>query len=238
MSCSAKFLFRITTLLFLCIICGASNAPAQQCRVSIQQIENAAELRGFRLGMTFDQARTRVPQIRFGRADQFGVTKTSISPSYDTRFDQASFPDVRTISLDFLDGKLTTLWIGYESSFKWNDVEEFVSGISQTMKLPGTWSPRRNGKELRCDGFTVFVSMIGGGPGIRLTDDSAEETIAARREEAAAATETTVIGDKVTKLYYPAQCPAVESVAPLNRTSFKDKDEAEKAGFTVAKSCE
>jgi len=238
MSCPAKlFLYKIG-LLFLLVLCWTSSASAQQCKLKIDQVRNAPELHGFRLWMTFDEVKARVPQVRFGAPDEFGVTKFSISPSYDTSFDQASFADVRTISFDFLDGKLTSLWIGYENSFKWPTVDEFVGGISKSLNLPGAWSPKKNGKQIQCDGFTVFVSIIAGGPSVRLSEDAAEATIAQRREEAAAAAEALVIGDTKTKLYYSAGCEALEEVPVLNRISFKDKDEAEKAGYKVAKECE
>ncbi|MGZ8848406.1 MAG: hypothetical protein ACXW3C_18240 [Pyrinomonadaceae bacterium] len=219
------------------VLCCVANASAQ-CGLKIDQIANVPELRGFRLGMTFDQVKVRVPQIQFGRADDIGVTSTSINPSYDPLFDQASFADVRTISLDFLDGSLTSLWIGYEKSFKWKDVDQFVDGISKSLNLPSRWSPKKAGQQLRCDGFTIFVSMIAGGPSLRLTEDAAEETIGLRREAAVAADESMVIGDKVTKLYYPAGCDSLESVAALNRISFKNRDEAEAAGYKLAKGCE
>jgi len=114
-----------------------------------------------------------VPQIQFDGADEFGVSKTSISPFFDPRFDKASFADVRTVSLDFLDGKLVTLWIGYESTFKWKTLDEIVAGISKSLNLPAGWPAKRGGRQLSCEGFSVFVSMIGGGPSIRITDETA-----------------------------------------------------------------
>ena len=238
MSCPSKFLLLKIGLLVSFVVCVSGNASAQQCSLKADQMANASELRGFHLGMTFDEVKARVPQVRFGDADEFGVTKTSISPSYDPSFDQASFADMRTISFDFLDGKLTTLWIGYEGSFKWPTVDGFVDGISKSLKLPAAWSPRKNGKQIQCDGFTVFVSLIAGGPSVRFAEDAAEASIALRREQAAEAAELLVIGDATTKLYYPAACDALEHVAPVNRINFKDKDEAEKAGYKLAKACE
>jgi hypothetical protein len=188
--------------------------------------------------MTFDQVQAREPLVRFGRADEIGVVKTSINPLYDQRFDQAKFAGVRTISFDFLDGKLTTLWIGYENSFKWQTIDDFVTGISKPLTLPPTWAPTRGGKQLHCDGFTVLVSLIAGSPSIRLTDDAADEVIATRREEAAAAAEARVTGDRMTKVYYPADCEAAENVSVQNRIVFKDKEEAEKAGYKLAKGCQ
>jgi len=221
----------------------AANVSAQQstCSLKIDQLPDAAELRGFHLGMTYDQVKARVPPIQFGRADQFGVAKTSINPSFGPQFDKASFADVRTISLDFLDGKLVSLWIGYESTFKWQKLDEFVAGMSKSLNLPAAWSPKRGTQQLTCDGFSVLASVIAGSPSIRLADEAAQETIANRREAAAAAAEAAalaVIGDPRTKLYYPSDCSELQKVPEAIRVTFKDKDEAEKAGYKLAKDCQ
>lgn len=234
---------KTTLWLVLAALFTITTATAQQsnCSVKIDQLPDAPELRGFRLGMTYDQVKALVPPIRFGPADQFGVAKTSINPSYDPSFDKASFADVRTISLDFLDGKLVSLWIGYDSTFKWQKLEEFVAGMSRTLNLPASWPAKRGAPQMTCDGFSVLASIIAGSPGIRLTDDAAQETIAARREEAAAAAEAAaleVIGDQRTKLYYPSDCSEREKVPEANRVTFKDKDAAEKAGYKLAKDCQ
>lgn len=233
----SRFLLQIFGSILLCLI-SVLSISAQQCSVRSDQLPDAPELRGFRLGMTLDQIKARVPQVQYGRPDEIGLTKTSINPLYDQRFDKAAFADIRTISFDFLDGKLTTLWIGYESSFKWQSVDDFVTGISKSLNVSGLWSPKRGGQQLRCDGFTVYVALIAGSPSIRLTDDAADETIAARREEVTAAAEARVIADKITKLYYPADCDAGEKVAPPDRIVFTNKEEAEKAGYKLAKNCE
>ena len=57
------------------------------------------------------------------------------------------------------------------------------------------------------------------------------------REEAAAAADF-VFGDQQTKLYYPSDCSALNKVSEANRIKFKDKDEAEKAGFRLASECQ
>jgi len=174
-----------------------SIASAQQrsCSLKLDQLPDAPELRGFRLGMTYEQVKSRVPQIAFAQADEFGVSKTSISPFFDPRFDKTSFADVRTISLDFLDGKLVTLWIGYESTFKWPTLDTFVAGFSKSLNLTAEWPAKRGGRQLNCEGFSVFVSIIGGGPSIRVMDEAAQEVIATRREAAAANEEQDALGD-------------------------------------------
>jgi hypothetical protein len=191
--------------------------------------------------MTFDQAKARVPQIQQARPDEFGVARISINPYFDPSFDKAKFADVRTISLDFLDGRLVSLWIGYESSFKWQTVDAFVAGFSKALNIPAEWPSKRGGRQLSCNGFTVLASMIAGSPSVRISEDAAQETIASRREEAAAAAEAAeamVIGDQQTKLYYPSDCSAVSGVKESSRIKFKDKEEAEKAGFKLAKDCQ
>ena len=216
----------------------AASAQIPTCSLKIDQLPDSAELRGFRLGMTYDQVKARVPQVQFGHADQFGIAKISINPYFDPRIDKAGFADVRTISLDFLDGRLVTLWIGFESTFKWESLDKFVAGMSKALSLPATWSPKRGGRQISCAGFSVFASLIAGGPNIRLADEAAQETIATRREEAAEAADALVIGDQRTKVYYPSGCAGLESIAAPDRIRFKDKDEAEKAGFKLAKGCQ
>jgi hypothetical protein len=204
-------------------------------------LPESAELRGFRVGMTFEQAKARVPQIQLAHPDEFGVAKISINPYFDPSFDKNTFADVRTISLDFLDGRLVSLWIGYEGTFKWQTLDAVVAGFSKALTLPADWQSKRGGRQLSCNGFTVLASMIAGSPSVRISEDAAQETIATRREEAAAAAEAAeamVIGDRQTKLYYPSDCSAVSGVKESNRIKFKDKDEAEKAGFKLAKDCQ
>jgi hypothetical protein len=225
-------------IFFVLLLTGCGHIATGQCSLKSDQLSDPPELHGFRLGMTPEQAKARVPLIQFGHADEIGVIKTSINPLYDPHFDKVTFADVRTISLDFLDEKLTTLWIGYEPTFKWQTVNAFVTGISKSLNLPAAWTVKRGGQQLHCDGFTIAVSLIAGSPSVRLSDDSADEIIATRREEARAAAESRVTGDIISKLYYPADCETSESIPVQNRTIFKDKEEAEKAGYKLAKDCQ
>jgi len=229
-----------TSCRLILILLSTINVFAQQpgCTVKLEQLPEAAELRGFHLGMTYDQVKARVPQVQFGRVDQFGVTKTSINPLFDPRFDKASFADVRTISLDFLDGQLVNLWIGYESTFKWQTVDEFVAGMSQALHLPANWPAKRGARQLSCSGFSISAALVAGSPSIRLTNETAQETIAARREEAAAAAEAMVIGDTRSKTFFPSDCDGADAIPAPSRITFKNREEAEKAGYKLAKDCQ
>lgn len=245
-------------LVTLCLL------PAQvvfgQCTQKIATLPAAPELYGFRLGMTRDDIKTLVPQTQFPKTDHFGVTKTTINPSFDPKIDQKKFEGVRSISLDLLDDRLTSLWIGYDDTYRIKTIDEFVTSISQSLKVSGNWSSwRSRGQQLRCADFQLIVSTLAGGPSLRVLDFAAEDTIAARRQEkeeqdslaeaAAAASENGeqetngdnqanhIVGDKQSKTYYPNGCHPAKEISDANKAVFKTVEEAEKAGFKLARNC-
>lgn len=238
--------------------------PAQmvfgQCTQKIATLPPAPELLGFRLGMTRDEIKTLVPQTVFPKADHFGVTKTTINPHFDPKIDQKKFEDVRSISLDLLDDRLTSLWIGYEDTYRIKTVDEFVSAISKSLQVSGNWSSwKSRGQQLRCADFQLIVSTLAGGPSLRILDFAAEDTIAVRRQEkeeqdslaeaaaaegnakeSAADVETEaqpIIGDKQSKTYFPNGCHPAKEISDANKAVFKTVADAEKAGFKPAKNC-
>jgi hypothetical protein len=227
-------------LLILVSFCACSRSTAQpsHCSLKLDQLKDTPELFGFRLGMNFDQIKARSSLIKFGRPDKFGVVKTTINPHYEPRFEKTTFPDVRTISLDFLDGRLVTLWIGYEATFKWPKLDEFVANVSKSLDVPADWPVKRNGRQLYCDGFSVFASIIARGPSIRITDEVAQSVIADRREKAAESEDAEVVGDTRTLSYYPSDCSAKDGVPAPRRTTFRNKTEAESAGYKLARGCQ
>ena len=226
-------------LLFAAIV----SAQGNQCSAKIADLPQAPELRGFRLGMTPEEAKTRVPQIAFGHTDEFGVSKTSINPDFDSRIDKTNFEDVRTVSLEFLDGRVTSLWLGYEDSFKWKSTDEFVKGISQALGVPTEWTAKGRGQQLKCADFELSVSVIAGGPSLHIVDLPAAETLVTRRqarEDAAEAQEAAtapVIGNTGNKTYYPVGCQSLKDVPEKKRIAFNSQEEAEKAGYKRASSC-
>ena len=232
-------------LLFL-----AQSAPAQ-CTKKMSDLPAAPELLGFRLGMTRDQVKARVPQTHFGKADPFGVVKTTINPYFDPTIDKTKFEGVRSISLDLLDERLTSLWIGFDETFKAHTVEEFVKLISQSLQVEGNWSSwKSRGQQLRCADFQLIVTTVAGGPSFRLIDTAADDLVAERRqakeEQDALAeaggntnesTEPEIVADKNSRTYYPAGCEPAKQIADANKVTFKNAAEAEKAGFKAAKNC-
>ncbi|HEU4769486.1 MAG TPA: hypothetical protein VFS77_19120, partial [Pyrinomonadaceae bacterium] len=217
----------------------------------LAELPATPELFGFKLGMTKDEIKAHVPTTAFGRTDPFGVSKTTINPYFDPKIDKTKFADVRSISLDLLDDKLTSLWIGYENTFKAKTIDDFVKLISQSLQVPASWdSWRSRGQQLRCADFQLIVTSVAGGPSLRVLDVSAEETVAMRRQEKeeqdslveAGATENSetpeIIADKQTRTYYVGTCRPEKEIPEANKTVFKTTDEAEKAGFKLARNCQ
>ena len=238
------FLFSLLLLLL------AQTASAQ-CTKKLAELPVAPELLGFRLGMTKEQIKVAVPQTKFGRADDFGVSKTTINRHCDEKIDKTKFEGVRSISLDLLDDRLTSLWIGFDETFKAPTADEFVKLISQSLQVTGKWSSwKSRGQQLRCADFQLIVTIVAGGPSLRVLDVGAEDTVAARRQakeeqdetaESAAEDETTeaaeIIADKQSKMYYTNGCQPTKEIGENNKVTFKTTTDAEKAGFKPAKDC-
>lgn len=238
-------------ILFPLLLLLLVQSVSGQCTKKTSDLPAAPELLGFHLGMTKDQIKARVPQTVFGRPDHFGVTKTTINPYFDPTIDKTKLEGVRSISLDILDDRLTSLWIGFDETYKAHTVEEFVKQISQSLQLDGNWSSYRSrNQQLRCADFQLIVTTVAGGPSFRLIDTAADNLIAERRqakeEQDAAAeannssdggTEAEIIADRHSKTYYPAGCEPAKEIDEANKVTFKTAAEAEKAGFKAAKNC-
>lgn len=247
---SSKKLFLAAATLVL-LLCAFPVAIAQTvpCKLSLSSLTAAPELKGFQLGMTMEQAKIHVPQIVFGPTDALGSSKTTINPSFDPRADKSRFQDVRTISLDFLDSRLVSLWIGYDTNFKWTTVSDFAAGISQSLSLPNAWTDwKLRGKQMSCADFEMTISMIAQSPSFRIVDTAATATLAERRtaaaseaeaedEEEASAPEEEIIGDSKSKTYYLPTCQPTTEIREANRVIFKTILDAEKAGYKRLKGC-
>ena len=242
-----SYLLRL--LLIISIITTLAVFAQSQCTQKLTELPPTPELLGFHMGMTKEEVKVRVPQTVFGRTDDFGVSKTTINPYFDPKIDKSKFESVRSVSLDLLDDHLTSLWIGYDETFKVQSIDDFVKLISESLKIQGAWSSwKSRGQQIRCDGFQLIVATVAGGPSLRILDTTAEEMIAARRqakEERDSAIESgqgvdanvEIVGDKQAKVYYLTNCPPAREVSEANKILFKSGEEAEKAGYKLGKSC-
>jgi hypothetical protein len=115
------------------------------------------------------------------REDEFGFTSLNIFPDYESGIDKPSFEGVRTVSLDLLDGRVFSVWLGYDKSFKWQTIEEFTTGITTALKLPDAWRSKFRTRLLNCADFTVAIIPVGDSPSIKITDNTAKELLEKRQ---------------------------------------------------------
>ena len=241
--------FPLRLLLFsLLIVFLAVHQVDAQCTQKLNELPDAPEFLGFKLGMTKEEIKAKVSQTVFGRKDDFGVSKTTINPYFDPKIDKTKFESVRSISLDLLDEKLTSLWVGFDETYKVQVLDEFIKSVSQSLRVPANWSNwKGRGQQLRCADFQLIAATVAGGPSLRIVDIAAEDLIATRRaekEERDSALENgtgeeetpQILGNKQTKTFYLSTCPAPE-ISEVNKVVFKTVEAAEKAGFKLAKEC-
>lgn len=234
----------VPLLILLCTltVLGQDN----KCALKLSELPDAPELFGFRMGMSTAQVKLRVPQVVFGRVNEFGLSKTSLSPDFNPQIDKTSLSGIRTVSLDFLDDHLTSLWLGFDGSFRWQTVPAFVKGISQSLQLPDLWEPWKvRGQQLNCADFQMTVSIVAEGPSFHIIDQTAEQMVAARREAREQqdtaieeAEQSEISADKHARVYYFGRCQGLNEIKEENRIVFKTKEEAEKAGYKPAQNCQ
>jgi hypothetical protein len=168
----------------LLVLCAASTlAQENRCALKLADLPDAPELFGFRPGQTSLQIKTRLPRAAIGKENELGISKMNVSPDFDPLMDKSTLAGVRTLSIDFLDGRVSSLWFGYDNTFKWKTVPDFVRGISRSLHLPDAWQPwKTRGQQLKCADFEMTVVFVAEGPSFHLVDENAEQTVNARRQ--------------------------------------------------------
>jgi hypothetical protein len=242
--------FKTLQIICFSFLVGVLTASGQQCTAKLSELPPATELLGFHLGMTKDEVKARVPQAVFGKTDPFGVAKTTINPYFDSKIDKTKFESVRSVSLDLLDDRLISIWVGFDETYKIQLLDEFTKSVSRSLRVPENWTSwKSRGQQLRCADFQMIVTMVAGGPTLRLLDLAADDTVAARRlakEEADSgvvesrgdgAQTSEILADRQQKIFYINGCHPAKDIPEANRVTFKSKQEAEKAGFKLAENC-
>lgn len=164
------------------IASAATNlAQESRCNVKFSELPAIEELRGLRLGMTMDQLVTRLPKSAIKPADQFGFTSVNIFPDYAPGIDKATFNGVRTISIELVDARVSSLWIGYDKSFKWQSLDEFTSRMTAALKIPDSWRTKFRNRVMDCADFSLAVIPVGDSPSIKFVDESARELVETRK---------------------------------------------------------
>lgn len=173
----------LARILALCLIVIAQVAcsSTKPCTVELEQ---APELRGFRLGMSLEDIRKRFPGFP-GQNSQIGLATVEISCTNDmlgrssgddyneiifTRgWDCSELNDVKHIELKLLDWRLIEITVYYSNDIKWKSADEFAQKTGEALKLDGTWQKVGNDDEyshmrsMDCGktstGFSVYVGF-------------------------------------------------------------------------------
>jgi hypothetical protein len=141
----------LPAILFALCFAAAAHAQQPQSQACTLTVEQAPELRGFRLGMTLDQVRARIPNVQV-RQLEFGLSDANAS-----NLDAAAYKGVISIYFGFLDDHLVRLQVFYES-VPWKTADQFASRVSESLRLPDAWKTSQGwSKELKCVGFDVVA---------------------------------------------------------------------------------
>ena len=171
-------IIRFAFISLMLVIAPNARAQGVRCTATLAQLPAATELYGFRPGMSVEQVRAKFPRLALGRADEFGVMKTSVNPSFDPALDKTNLQGVRTLAFDFLDGQLYTLSIGYDGEFKWQTLEDFLPGIDKALGVPDAWEKKGwRGQELDCADFQLTARLIAQSPSLVIVDKKARATL-------------------------------------------------------------
>src|SRR5262249_46381847 len=123
---------RITIPFAFFLLLVSTHAQAQ-CTQKLSSLPAVSEFFGFRLGMTKEEVKVLFPEMKFGHTDSFGVTKVTINPGFDPKIDKEKYAGVRSISLDFLDERLTQLWIGYDETYGVHTTDDFIKQVTASL---------------------------------------------------------------------------------------------------------
>ena len=108
-----------TLLVAIFGLCGAATVAAQppQPPACPLKLENAPELRGFRLGMPLSQVKARFPEVEVKTAE-FGLGWMLFSPA-NLKGSAETLSGIETVSLVFIDEQLSALSLIYSHSINW-----------------------------------------------------------------------------------------------------------------------
>lgn len=174
-------LARIFLPTIFCLLSAASVAAQTSQQTCMLKLDEAPSLRGFRLGMTAEQVKSRLPSAAVNKGS-FGHTALTVYHHQLKELGQ-DYTGVNYIELRFMDERVSSVAVEYDGNVRWRSPEEFAAKLSESLKLPSAWrreQPDGPFMTMKCDGF-----MLSTRPNfVRLNDLTSEKTFARRHEEA------------------------------------------------------
>jgi hypothetical protein len=167
--------------LALLALAGCAGAALAQCKLPIDQSPN---LRGFKLGMSKDEAERSFGQ-RINR-----YTKNEANATAAMAVAAFEYPDklnkIISIDLKFFEDRVYWIQISYGSG-AFENLAQAQQVFAQEWKLPSAWTPVKYGDTLMyCNGWTVVMRLLGGKPQVELAVPGSDQKIQARAKQKAA----------------------------------------------------
>jgi outer membrane protein TolC len=186
----------------LTALTGAQVAPTRTvssavCPLTLAQ---APGIGGLRLGMSTAEAMALFPALKLSPPDKVGVSNAVLNRK-DFSGNQF-FEGVQTILLQFAEGRLYFIHVGYPVTNSWNSKDEFLASIAQKLNINGDWKPFYDWQDknvrdisdlrslaLECTGFRLSVGIgieaLGGDqfPRFQLEDLNTSRIVRQRAEE-------------------------------------------------------
>jgi hypothetical protein len=157
---------KLLSFYFLLLVQFGCSTPCTR------NLDQAPELRGFRLGANISQIQSRFLGFPELSPNEFGLAKVIIQASSISEavkptgggyvlVSASRYPEIvgtDKIILEFVDGKLALMKVYYPDDVKWNSVDEFVKKTSESLNLPDGWETPEYTKDYQhvyCKGFFV-----------------------------------------------------------------------------------
>lgn len=169
---------------------NVQRAPKKAYPLTISQF---GAISGLKLGMTSEQVLALFPgskmdeEVRYHLdtpPTRFGVSNFRIIPARYTS--KAIFDDVSQIIFTLLDGRVSTLYVGYDRPV-WEHVDELVTNFSDKRNLPAPdqWEPYvgmdEQFKTLKCKDFEI--SLFAGGKNLSINYVQLRDLLAVQKHK-------------------------------------------------------
>lgn len=145
---------------------------------------NNVQLRGFKLGMTFNEILKIIPKAQIKNINSF-EKQISVSPKISPT-KEARFNDINSIRLNFFDNNLYSIEIIYDDAIKWNGLDEFSNQVEKTLNLPKLKRDEYefDGNYLFCGNYQLKIMFANyKTPAIHFFDTTVFDKIVRRKKE-------------------------------------------------------
>lgn len=120
---------------FLFFLSSSLIGQNKECSV----IGKDVTLRGFKLGMSEEEAKHRYPKIEIFQKEGKSVSTAIIGTGYTSLeqvFSESEREGLSSVELTFLNKALARINVAYNGLTEWNSVNEFTNASAEQLKLP------------------------------------------------------------------------------------------------------